>query len=563
MVDAEAAIAAELKKLRNTYLDRLPTEIGELKMLAENLTGSEAERAQLEELFQRLHKLAGSGGTFGLPILSTRSRSLEQQAQAWLAGSLDEVRVESLRDFAASVAALLNTLSEVQSTVTSSALSGVDMRPDAEMALQVWLVEDDILLGKELTRLLEPFGFEVRLFTQISEAESAAAAKMEQPDILIMDVLFAQEKENATEVLTNRPVLVALGCPLIFVSSQGGFQSRVRAARLGAEGYLLKPLDVPRLVERLEHIVEKRRASPQRVLIVDDDVSLAEHFRLVLRGAGMEVEVLNQPAEIIERVAAFRPELVLMDMHMPDYSGSDLAGVIRQHDNWISLPIVYLSSETDFDKQVLALGHGADDFLTKPIPDTQLVAAVRVRVDRARQLADQITKDGLTGLLKHAIIKEAAEVEVLRSRRTESAVTFAMLDIDHFKTVNDTYGHAVGDLVIKSIATLLRQRLRKSDLIGRYGGEEFVAVLPECDIEFARRILEDIRTRFAALQFSHEGAMFNCTLSAGLACSSESPDSSSAELLILADQALYVAKRGGRNRVELSPSGQIKIAEPS
>ena len=555
MVDANAAIAAvtaEMAKLRRTYTDRLPTEIAELTALAEGLTGSEAERPKLEALHQRLHKLAGSGGTFGYALLSTRARSLEHQAQGWLDGSFASAEVESLRDFADNVAALINTLSEYSSAENAAVPTYTGMRTDVDMVLKVWLVEDDVLLGKELTRQLEPFGFEVRLFTRIIDAESAVAEETRQPDILIMDVLFAEEGENATEVLTARPILNSLGCPLIFVSSQGGFPSRVRAARLGAEGYFLKPLDVPRLVERLEYVVERRRASPQRVLIVDDDVNLAEHFRLVLCGAGMEVEVLSNPQEIIDRVSSFRPELILMDMHMPEYSGADLAGVIRQHDNWIGLPIVYLSSETNFDKQVLALSHGADDFLTKPIPDAHLIAAVRVRVDRTRQLADQITKDGLTGLLKHASIKEAAEVEVIRSKRSKTAVTFAMLDIDLFKTVNDTYGHAVGDLVIKSIATLLRQRLRKSDLIGRYGGEEFLAVLPECDIEFARQILEDIRTRFAALQFSNEGKLFNCSLSAGLACSLENPEADSAELIILADRALYAAKRGGRNRVELS-----------
>ena len=559
MVDANAAIAAvtaEMAKLRRTYTDRLPVEIAELAALAEGLTGSEAERPKLEALHQRLHKLAGSGGTFGYALLSTRARSLEHQAQGWLDGSFASAEVESLRDFADNVAALINTLSEYSSAENAAVPTYTGMRTDVDMVLKVWLVEDDVLLGKELTRQLEPFGFEVRLFTRIIDAESAVAEETRQPDILIMDVLFAEEGENATEVLTARPILNSLGCPLIFVSSQGGFPSRVRAARLGAEGYFLKPLDVPRLVERLEYVVERRRASPQRVLIVDDDVNLAEHFRLVLCGAGMEVEVLSNPQEIIDRVSSFRPELILMDMHMPEYSGADLAGVIRQHDNWIGLPIVYLSSETNFDKQVLALSHGADDFLTKPIPDAHLIAAVRVRVDRSRQLADQITKDGLTGLLKHASIKEAAEVEVLRSQRSETAVTFAMLDIDHFKTVNDTHGHAVGDLVIKSIATLLRQRLRKSDLIGRYGGEEFLAVLPECDIKFARQILEDIRTRFAALQFSSTGQSFNCSLSAGLACSIENPEADSAELIILADRALYAAKRNGRNRVELSTPGK-------
>lgn len=554
MADTRAtkeAVAAEMAWLRSAYLDRLPTEIQELTVLADGLGGNEADRAQLEDLYQRLHKLAGSGGTFGLAALSTRARSLEQQIKNRLAESLDGMSAELRDELSADIAALRSTLTEVTTSVTVPRNNDGATHPE-DKAIQLWLVEDDEMLDRELERQLKPFGFEIRLFNRISAAEAAAQA--EQPDILIMDVLFSEEQENATEVMALRPHLRSLGCPLIFISSHGGFRSRVRAARLGAEGYLLKPLDVPRLVERVEHIMAKRHAPPQRVLIVDDDVDLSEHYRLALTGAGMEAETLNQPEDIIERVAAFHPELVLMDMHMPDYSGADLAGVIRQHDNWISLPIVYLSAEMDFDKQVQALGQGADDFLTKPIADAHLIAAVTVRVERARQLADQITKDSLTGLLKHASIKEAADIEVLRAHRMHKPASLAMVDIDFFKKVNDTHGHAVGDLVIKSLATLLRQRLRQSDLIGRYGGEEFVAVLPECDLESARLIMDDVRERFANLQFNHEGTIFGCTLSVGLVCTSQYPLQNSGQLLIAADQALYAAKHGGRNQVCLDPA---------
>jgi diguanylate cyclase (GGDEF)-like protein len=541
-----AAVAEEMTRLRDAYLERLPAELSELKALADSLAGSNADLLSLEEMQHRLHKLAGSGGTFGLKKLSEESRRIEQQTQRWLDGSWKNVDFVARRAFTASVSALRNALLETPTGVIST-LSAPGQESEPGMAKRIWLVEDDVLLGQELVRLLEQFGFDVRLFIRIRDAE--AAARTGRPDILIMDVMFSQEGENSTEVLNIRPSLQALGCPLIFMSSQDHFQSRVRAARLGAVGYMLKPLDVPRLVEHVERICDMGRAPPQRVLIVDDDLDLAAHYQLALLGAGMDVELLNQPADIIEQVAAFRPELVLMDMHMPGYSGPELAAVIRQHDNWVTLPIVYLSAETDFDKQLQALGRGADDFLTKPISDAQLIAAVKVRVERSRQLADQISKDSLTGLLKHANIKEAAEIEVLRSRRNGTGVALAMLDIDHFKTVNDTYGHAVGDLVIKSLATLLRQRLRQSDVIGRYGGEEFVAVLPECDPEAARLIFEDIRQRFAALQFTHGGQTFGCTVSAGVACSSMHPDTTAAELLVIADQALYAAKRAGRNQV--------------
>lgn len=287
-------------------------------------------------------------------------------------------------------------------------------------------------------------------------------------------------------------------------------------------------------------------------MIVDDDRNLAEYYRLVLSRAGMEASVLSVPDRIIERVGSFHPDLILMDLHMPLYTGPELAAVIRQHDHWASLPIVFLSAESNRDRQLQAMTSGADDFLTKPISDNQLVAAVRSRIDRANKLSAQIVRDSLTGLLKHASIKEAADVALARAQRSGEPVTLAMVDIDEFKAVNDTYGHAAGDVVIASIAMLLRQRLRQSDVIGRYGGEEFVAVLPECDTESARQLMNDIRERIATVRFRHRGKVFSCTISIGIACSTHHPGFNTAELLAVADQALYAAKRSGRNRVNTS-----------
>lgn len=542
-------VAAQLARLRADYLTRLPGELAALRDLADRLAVGDLDRAGIGELHHRLHKLAGSGGTFGLAGLSARARALEVRAKDWLQAPAPDAATRAA--FAAEVGALAAGAGEAAAASPVPAWSPSPTRPH-ERAAQVWLVEDDPLLGRGLKRQLESFNYQVRLFPCLADAEQVARDAC--PDLMILDVTLNEEGEDADTRLALLPRLRALHCSLLFISTVNDFHARVRAAQLGALGYFLKPLDVPRLVNRMEQIRNQQRAAPQRVLIVDDDRDLAEHYRLVLLGAGMEAEVLDQPEAIVERISVFRPELVLMDLHMPAFSGPDLAGVIRQHDKWTGLPIVYLSAETDLELQVAALNRGADDFLIKPLSDAQLVSAVRARVGRARQLDELVSKDSLTGLLKHASIKEAAEAETARARRIGKPVTLAMLDIDHFKTVNDSYGHAAGDLVISSLAVLLRQRLRKSDVIGRYGGEEFVAVLPECDAAHAQALLDDIRQRFAALRFSHEGREFGRTLSVGLACSAHHPDATGAELLIAADEALYAAKRGGRDQVRAAPA---------
>jgi len=555
--DALAAVQAEIAKLRETYLSRLPEEFAELEALAAGLESDEKSREALESLHQRLHKLAGSGGTFGLAKLSKQARSLEQTAKQWLAGRLDSVGWSEFLGFSSGIANLASCLqeTEVAEPATTDYLTGpAGPAYPGDAQVRIWLVEDDALLGNQLCRLLGQFGYEVTLFTRLADAETAAASG--RPDVLIMDVVLSEEGLRTTECPDAWPVLRGLGCPLFFISANADFAARIAAARLGAQAFLEKPLDIPRVVDRLEMVFEGRKSTPFRVMIIDDDEILAKHYKIILMRAGMEVSILADPGRIIEEMTTFRPEMLLLDLNMPVYAGPELAAVIRQHDEWVGLPIVYLSAETDMDQQIEALSRGADDFMTKPISDAQLVASVRNRISRFRQVSDLIAKDSLTGLLKHALIKEELVIGLARAQRKGKPLCVAMLDIDHFKSVNDTHGHATGDQVIKAIAHLLRQRLRKSDCIGRYGGEEFAVILPDCDGPTALKILEDIRTRFAALRFRRDELEFACTLSAGVACSDDHDIAGGGSLLIVADEALYVAKRGGRDQVRLAPAAE-------
>nr|WP_158007594.1 diguanylate cyclase [Marinobacter sp. X15-166B] len=225
------------------------------------------------------------------------------------------------------------------------------------------------------------------------------------------------------------------------------------------------------MAERIEQLAaETELSGGGKVLIVDDDVELASHFQLVLRNAGLEVVVVHKPEQIRARLLEFQPDIVLMDIHMGDYSGIALARMIRFQPEWLGLPIIYLSSEQDRDQQISAVARDADDFIEKPITDQRLVNVVRGRCHRARQLAKLTTQDSLTGLLKHSRIKQELAKWFAVCQRSSTPTAVAMLDLDHFKQVNDTHGHAVGDVVIKALASLLRHRLRKTDIVGRYGG---------------------------------------------------------------------------------------------
>lgn len=547
----ESKIASALSALRTRYMDRLPMELAELHRLAQDLDGKFDDRTQLQTLHHRLHKLSGSGGTFGFTELSNRARQLELTAKDLLAKVGQEDIATPLKGFAEEVSALSSAIQAMPTEMVETVKPTTTK--DAQLSL-IWLLEHEQPMAQELKSQLEQFGYQVRSFQHYADALQASTQG--HPDFLVLGDAFLDDDNNSPPDSHPPAFTQIFHCPFAFISSHDSFAFRVRAARLGAAGFLLKPLDVPRLVSLLERVQQTQQNCNCRVLVVDDDENLSEHFRLVLMRAGMDVRVLSQPRDILQHLSEFRPELVLLDINMPEFSGQDLAATIRQYDEWVSLPIVYLSAETDLDKQLQALGHGADDFLTKPISDSHLVAAVKVRVARSRQLADLVSKDSLTGLLKHARIKEELNIELDRATREGRPLSVSMLDIDHFKLVNDTYGHAMGDRVIQAIAHVLRQRLRKSDKIGRYGGEEFAIVLPGCDSDLAYSILEDIRERFAALSFVHLGKKFQCTLSAGIACNQQLPSADGNQLLNAADEALYKAKRANRNQVQIAKGPQ-------
>jgi diguanylate cyclase (GGDEF)-like protein len=260
--------------------------------------------------------------------------------------------------------------------------------------------------------------------------------------------------------------------------------------------------------------------------------------------------VVTDPMQVMEPLIEFRPDLILMDMYMPGCSGLELAAMIRQQEAFVGVPIVFLSLETQLDRQLLALQLGGDDFLTRPIEPDHLVAAVLSRARRARNLYTFMVSDSLTGLLNHTTIKERLEAEVASARRHRLPLAHAMIDIDHFKRVNDTYGHATGDHVLKSLAQLLQQRLRKTDVIGRYGGEEFAVILPSTSADAALAVVDQIRAGFEQVRHQSEGTDFRVTFSAGVAVFP--PFGDAARLSEAADKALYHAKQEGRNRVALA-----------
>lgn len=411
----------------------------------------------------------------------------------------------------------------------------------------IYIALQDFERAERLSKQLEFFGLYAQALDGLNNFQTAMALR--HPSAIVIEVDFCGPGVGL-KLAAGVQQGLEQKLPLIFFSHQEtDTPTRLAAVRAGGEEFLTGTLEASSLLEKIEILTCVAQYEPYKVLIIDDSRAQALHTERLLNSAGIVTRTLLDPIQAMAELADFQPDLIILDMYMPGCTGTELAKVIRHNDRYVSVPIIYLSAEDDLDKQLDAMSEGGDDFLTKPIKPRHLITTVRNRAARARNLKARMVRDSLTGLYNHTHILQLLEDCCFRARRENQRLCFAMLDIDHFKKVNDSHGHPMGDRVIKSLALFLKQRLRKTDYIGRYGGEEFAIVMPDTDIQSAHFTLDEIRRRFAEIHYPAQPADLFCTFSAGVVEMGDKDDS----LLLAsrADEALYRAKHAGRNHVFL------------
>lgn len=296
-----------------------------------------------------------------------------------------------------------------------------------------------------------------------------------------------------------------------------------------------------------------------RILVVDDNTDNVEIIATRLRFRGYEIMEATNGQEALDCVKRDAPDLILLDVMLPDIDGYEISRRIKNDHELPFIPIILVTARDSTQDKVAGLDAGADDYLTKPINFPELEARVRSML-RIKRLQDELEdknqelgrlsiSDGLTGLFNHRHIYGLLHEEFERANRTAERLTVAMFDLDRFKSVNDNYGHQAGDRVLEQFAEILRESAREIDRLGRYGGEEFMALLPETSIEDGIVFVERVRREVARRPFNIGRAeSLNMTTSCGVATYPHELIDDPETLVRLADEALYAAKAAGRNR---------------
>lgn len=558
-VERGVSVEEQLARLRQAYLEALSERIAQIDGAWSRWKNS-GETEAAYEFLRRIHGIAGSGGTYGAPELSEVAGSLEsfvepllEQGQPLTATSSEFIEA-NLMTLRTSVQVRRASLPPI--AITSNEAFRASSIPPA-------------LSLPPRSRHLVAFGFsdEAGVAVINSVAERVALGARSANSLSELEALLTDRpiavllEESAVASLANPLELLRLRKKFgkdswVYSCKNVSFATRLTAARAGADLCLGREELRDMLPAILEQAEAERNAPPLRVLLVEDDAQLAQTYAAHLQAAGMITDIVTDPSQALTHSNDFGPEIVLLDIQMPGCTGLELAKILRQGaESALAMGIVFLSADKRWETYREAMDLGADDFVVKPVVGAQLVAAVAARGRRLRAMQARMARDSLTGLVNHATTSERLDFEVSRALRQGTSLSLAMIDLDHFKRINDKHGHAAGDRVLKTFARLVQGQVRRTDTVGRIGGEEFAIILPGADTHEAFRVVDQLRHLFSFIVHTGEtpSSTLRATFSAGIAAVGAYPDAKS--LLAAADRALYAAKRAGRNRVSLALEG--------
>lgn len=297
--------------------------------------------------------------------------------------------------------------------------------------------------------------------------------------------------------------------------------------------------------------------SKRKILVIDDDEMSAKFILKSLQFEGYQIESAASGEEGLAKIENWQPHLILLDIQMPGISGLEVIRSLRAKEHYVS--VIFISGNSDVTDVVAGLDAGADDYIRKPFNPQELLARVRAQL-RIKDLNDQlavvnakllelIDQDDLTGLYNMRSLYKKLAHELERGRRYNRSVCVVMMDMDHFKSVNDSHDHLFGSFVLSEVGKLIRKNIRNVDFAARYGGDEFLIVLTEIDLNGAQIFCQRLRSSIANYTFENGPDRMQLTASLGFALSSPHARIDEKDLVRLADRALYDAKASGRNRV--------------
>jgi diguanylate cyclase (GGDEF)-like protein len=534
MTLGEQSEAEAMLELQREYLRDAPARLAELrKDLAAFRVG---EPDALESLRVRFHRLAGSGGSYGFPRITEIAREMEQRILTPPPPTPQdadrfEQAIQDLKD------ELDRATPQFEPPQPAARLPGFGWRALLLMA--------DTPLRAELERALAEVGFITRL--QGDEVDPWSVPATERPDLVVVGTDLSGDPLALARfwaaATPDRPRAVVIADP-----TERYDRLHTAAASVDA---VFGPSTLPRGLTNYARALATIGAPPANVVVVEDDPAQSQLLATWLGQINCRVHICGSAQSARDTLLNETPDLVLLDVDLPDVHGYALARMMRQEPRLALVPVVFLTARQTVADEMEGLRAGGDDFLIKPVERGHLLQVVLTRTERGRRIREMVHRDGLTGVLNHATLMAELEHAIAYAGRHGEPLCFLMLDLDHFKRINDTWGHLVGDQVLMHVARIFKAGVRGSDLLGRYGGEEFGIILRKCPPANGRAIAEKLREMLASAPMKM-GSSPDVPLRVSIGVASFPGSGNTAtDVATAADLALYRAKSGGRDRVEM------------
>lgn len=527
------ALTAIWERFKPKYIAHVTVLEQAIKTLvAGTLTDELGQQASREA-----HLLIGSLASFGFTEASRLSREIEQIFRAGVKQSAASVgRLEQL------VVALRQELERSRATSSPPASGSTTVLQQPRLLI----VDNDAQLGEQLVSSAAVWGINALVATNLTKVREAIAQNC--PDVVLLDFCFDNETDSGLELLaelrTSHPNL-----PVLVFTDKFDFANRVKVARLGGQIFLPKPVPTAEVMAAVTQVLQRSDIVEAKILVVDDDPQMLDILRTLLEPWGFMLTLVDNPQHFWDTLEQFNPDLLILDIEMPQLSGIDLCQVVRNDPRFCELPVLFLSAHMDAMTVNRVFTAGADDYVSKPILGPELIARVLNRLERTQMLHKMAETDVLTGIAnRRKSIQELTRLLHL-AKRGGQPLCFVILDLDHFKQVNDQHGHDAGDQVLRRFGALLQQTFRSADVVARWGGEEFVVGLYGATRHQSWvRVIQLLKTMHQQEFTLASGEKFRVTFSGGIA---EYPENGTdlQALYRSADAALYRAKALGRNRV--------------
>lgn len=496
-----------------------------------------------QQAIREAHTLIGSLGSFGFQTASEICRQIEGCLKT--PADWSKISIASLDNLVEQLYQQLHQ-DDFQATDTNGWEPSSAQSQSIHSTTRLLIVDDDLTLAQALATEAIAWGINAQIVDNLDQARQVIYHQ--QPNLVLLDLCFPGTKEGGLELLTELTNCQPPVSVIVF-TAQESFAQRVKVASLGAKGFLQKPISPVQVMEVVNQILQPSSPTAAKIMIVDDDPQILDLLRSVLEQWGFQVTLLDYPQQFWQVLASSKPDLLILDLEMPQLSGIDICQVVRNDPQWQNLPILFLSAHQDLDVVQQVFNAGADDYIAKPIVGPELIARVQSHLDREHYRRQLIGKDLLTGLTnRQQSIQQLTKLLNLAKRQNQSWCLI-VLHLDYLSPLRQQDDLEMLNRVIKKLGGLLKKTFRSEDIIARWGELEFVLGLYDINCQAGVVRLTRLIHIFRELEFtSAQGQKRQFTFSAGVAQYPQHGHNLKT-LYQAVDQALAQAKARGGNQV--------------